>query len=1158
MTDSSLQRNRGLNSIMNKPIFISKKKEDIMVTLPRTLGDLQLGESRTQGLNRARANEKSLIRKGRWPAFQAVMAEYLELGHAQPVSPQDLLMPSSSCYYMPVHSVYKQSSTSTKVRAVFDTSASTTTQVSLNDLLAVGPTIQPSLDQTLLRFRLYPVAISGDISKMYREILLSPDDRALHRFLWRAEPSQPWIDYQMQRVTFGVTASPYLAVKTLQQASRDFGSNQSNASHHIENSFYVDDFFAGAATPDEAITLRSEITTILSKAGFQIKKWRSSSSQVLNSIPSELLESLPDQELVDLHSASYPKALGLIWDSRKDHMATHVELPAAYSSTKRGVVSDIARTFDILGWLSPVILVMKLLYRQLWVKKLDWDREVPDDLKLQHEQWRNELPLLAEIRLPRHYFTGKNPKTISLHGFSDASKLAFSAVVYIRATYSSGPPSSVLVLSKTRVAPLDERSIPELELCGAHLLAKILTTTSQTLKISVDNIHAYSDSTIVLAWLGGSPKRYKLYVANRISKTIKLIPSKAWSYVPTKENPADCASRGITARELVYHHLWWHGPPWLQKQPLKPPLQPSASEMKKHQEKDQEHDAEPQQCSVVVKHSDSQLEAISNSLSTLIKITCWVRRFIAKAQKKKVPPDRRLSIAEGLAAEDFLQRRSQARAFSTEIHQLTADPPKPLSNKCRLLALHPQLNRRGLLCVGGRLSNALISEEQKHPIILSASDVFTRLLFNQYHLELGHGGPTAILSHSGNLFYISGAKKLARSVCSKCTICRRAAAKAGPQLMGQLPPSRLDPDFVFFHTGIDYAGPYLTRAGHTRKPVVLKTYLAVYVCFYTKAVHLELVRDATTDSFVACLTRFCCRRGLPLTIHSDNGSNFIGARNELAELYSLIDEKETQNAIQSYLFTQKVTWETIPVRAPHFGGLWEAAVKAAKYHLKRVLGHQKLTYDELETVVCQVEACLNSRPLGAMASHPLDGMCPLTPGHFLIGRAIKAYPVRKVDFNPTPLQRWVHCQRIGQTFWKRWNQEYLQQLQRAVKWHKKEKNYQVGDLVMLTDGNVFQCQWTMAKIVAVYPGKDGVVRAVDVQVETAVIPKDYDSKVKLAQQIITKTAVYRRPVHKLAMLLAADEVPESCKIPLEDLPTKDSMKQAFMAREDVMSSPSQT
>ena len=694
------------------------------VTLPRSLGKAELGESRNTALFRARSNERSLLRKKRYAEFQTVMAEYLELGHARLVSSEDLLLPAESTYYMPIHSVVKESSTSTKVRAVFDASAATTTNVSLNDLLVAGPTIQPSLDNTLLKFRLYHVAISGDISKMYREILLSPADRSLHRFLWRADQSQPWLDYEMLRVTFGVTASPYVAIKTLQQASIDFGKNHSVASQHIKDSFYVDDFFAGASTPEKAINLRKEISDILAKAGFTIKKWRSSSTQVLQSIPSELLESLPAQELVDEHSAHYPKALGLIWDSRKDEMATKIDLPSTYPSTKRGVVSDVAKMFDILGWLSPVILQMKLLYRKLWQLKLDWDKEVPEELRLQHKEWRENLHILADVRLPRYYFSGKNPKNISLQGFSDASKEAFSAVIYIRATYASGPPSSTLVISKTRVAPLDGRSIPELELCGAHLLSKILTTTSQALSIPIEDIRAYSDSTIVLAWLDGSPKIEKIYVANRICKISKLLPTKAWGYVPSKENPADCASRGVSARELLNHPLWWHGPPWLLQQPLCPPIVSTAESRRRKEEEVATEEFKPvHSCSVTVKNTDTRLEEASTSFSTLVRITCWIFRFIARARKRKISADLRLSVEEGQRAEEFLIRRSQARTYSLELQLLTSDSTQPLPKKCHLVTLQPKINQKGILCVGGRLNNSFISEREKHPVILSPKDM---------------------------------------------------------------------------------------------------------------------------------------------------------------------------------------------------------------------------------------------------------------------------------------------------------------------------------------------------------------------------------------------------------------------------------------------------
>ena len=206
---------------------------------------------------------------------------------------------------------------------------------------------------------------------------------------------------------------------------------------------------------------------------------------------------------------------------------------------------------------------------------------MPEELKRQHKQWREELHLLTAVRLPRYYFhPKKRPKSLSLHGFCDASQEAFAATVYIRATYHSGPPTSNLVISKTRVAPLKSRTIPQLELCGAHLLARLLTSTSKTLDIPLENIHAYTDSTIVLAWLDGSPQRYRIYVANRIVNTINLIPPNTCMHVPTLQNPADCASRGIPASELVHHPLWWHGPLWLQQEPIQFPTQPAASKLR--------------------------------------------------------------------------------------------------------------------------------------------------------------------------------------------------------------------------------------------------------------------------------------------------------------------------------------------------------------------------------------------------------------------------------------------------------------------------------------------------------------------------------------------------------------------------------------------------
>ena len=1094
------------------------------VCLPKVDDPPQLGESRTQAKNRAKANENSLLKKGRYSAFQDVMKEYLTLGHAvevpacQPTSqPQhsQQAQPGSS-YYMPVHSVVKESSSTTRVRAVFDASAKTSNHISLNETLAVGPTLHPTIDKILIRFRQYPVALSGDISKMYREVLLDEADQPLHKYIWRETPTDEWKEYQMTRVTFGVASSPYLAVKTLQQAGVDHGEGHPEAQYHLMNSFYVDDLLGGAQTEQGAIALYNTLNTILEQASFHLRKWRSSHPAVLSKIPLAIQETMPTQDLIDQHSATYPKALGVSWDSGLDNMFTNIELPVNHSSTKRGIISDIARTFDVLGWISPAILPMKLLYRDLWKEGAEWDNPVTAEQAASHKEWREKLPLLKQVKLQRCYFTKETPSSIQLHGFSDASEQAYAAVVFIRATYPTSSPTVALVTSKTKVAPLQTRTMPQLELCGANLLTRLISTTRQTLGLQMQQVWTYTDSTVVLGWLGGDSGRYCIFAGHRIAATRLLVPYKHWQHVPMHENPADAASRGMTASELKEHTLWWHGPEWLSSDPVELPEQPTAS----HLEKQRQVEIKPVHKAVMAVVTAPFYEQQQNDYLKLVRVTCWMLRFIARRQEVSS----HLTIAEGQTATKLLLTRSQLRSFPEELSAIRLK--NDFSPRSKILVLHPIMGKDKLLRVGGRLWLAKYVYHVKHPIILAASDHLTSILFQYYHLLLGHCGPSTLLTHAANLYHVVGGRKLARSICTRCITCRKKAAKASTQLLGQLPPARVEPHYVFLHTGMDYCGPFKVRQGYTRRPVEIDVHLAIFICFSTKAVHLEVVSDEKTGTLLAALDRFVARRGLPLHLYSDNGPNYTGAKNQLKQFYKFLGNKETQDAIQAYTFSHQITWHNSPQRAPHFGGLWEAAVKSTKYHLRRIVGQERLTFEELTTIVCQIESFLNSRPLGPVTSHDIDGLTPLTPSHFLIGRAARAYPQEAVRGKPTTLQRWDICQKATQDFWNRWAHEYLQHLQKASKWHKLTRNYQVGDLVMLTDGNEFKCQWSMAKVLKVYPGVDGIVRAVDVQVETKIIPSNYANKDDLAAKMKTRTSLFRRPVTKLALLLAVDEVPE--------------------------------
>ena len=317
-------------------------------------------------------------------------------------------------------------------------------------------------------------------------------------------------------------------------------------------------------------------------------------------------------------------------------------------------------------------------------------------------------------------------------------------------------------------------------------------------------------------------------------------------------------------------------------------------------------------------------------------------------------------------------------------------------------------------------------------------------------------------------------------------------------------------NYPFEVTGMDYAGPLTLKKGHTRRPVYIKAYLAIFVCFSTKAVHIEVVEDLTTEDFLAALRRFISRRGLPSQLHSDNGSNFGGAKNDLNLLYKIL--RENQSSLSTYLLSQRIQWSCIP---DHFGGLWEGAVKAAKFYLKRIAGPIKFSISELNTVMCQIKAILNSRPLCSINCHASDGIQSLTPAHFLIGRPITAYPETTIDTTHTLLRRWTMCQAIIHHFWERLSHEYLHQLQKLSKWKLPTDNLRVNDIVFIRENSAFTCHWPIAMVDQVYPGRDNLVRVVRLKVPST--SRTDSTKLQLINAKTSFTFL-KRPVTKVALL----------------------------------------
>lgn len=403
-----------------------------------------------------------------------------------------------------------------------------------------------------------------------------------------------------------------------------------------------------------------------------------------------------------------------------------------------------------------------------------------------------------------------------------------------------------------------------------------------------------------------------------------------------------------------------------------------------------------------------------------------------------------------------------------------------------------------IVTFGGRLHNSKLSYSNQHPLILHGKHTVTRLIIRSEHQRLLHAGPTLLTASLCRRYYITGCRKTVRSITRGCITCRLTSARPQPQMLGQLPIERVTPGPVFDLVGVDYAGPVYIKYGHVRKPTVIKAYVCIFVSLSIKAVHLELVSDLTSEAFIATLRRFTSRRGKPSVIWSDNGTNFVGASRELKELADFLESQKTKQEISQFCSNQHITWRFIPERAPHFGGLWEAAIKSIKTHLRRVISTHKLTFEEFTTVLTQIESCLNSRPLAPLQWDE-DGIEALTPGHFLIGKPLESIPDPAFSYRTLSLlRRWHLCQALIRHFWQRWFAEYVSSLRRFTKWHHPTRNIQVGDIVVLQEDNMVPTKWPLAKVTQVHTGKDGLVRVVTIK---------------------TAAGTYKRPVVKVALLL---------------------------------------
>ncbi len=1101
----------------------------IITTMPFFKDETKLGNSYRQALLRFENIERKLEKMPKtYELYREFMKEFLDLKHMELVPVGELDLPVNQCYYIPHHCVAKEDSTTTKLRVVFDASAKTTSGISLNDCLAAGPKLQDDLFHIMIRFRFHKIATVGDIAKMYRQVSLDPCAKDYHRLFWRNNKTEEVRIYRMCRVTYGVKSASHSSIKALQIISSR--SSHSGARRMLKD-LYVDDMISGSNSIQLAREELDMVCTTLHSGGFEMRKIGSSEADIVNSLPAKMRENVEAFEFFD--EDHLIKTLGIAWqpmcdafefkvahldsvpESNKDTVRKErikLKFPdqadqnsSEFSETfaphqrfsRRQILSDLAKVFDPLGLLSPGIVRLKICMQEIWQTSISWDDPLPEEIVVPYLEWRQDLRLIRNFRIERRTFKDHYDFT-QIHVFCDASTKAYGAVIYVRQAVHNDDWSvnCKMLTSKCKVAPVKQLTVPKLELCAALTGVRLLAAVRFALRdLCTDfEVFAWSDSTTVLHWLGNMPGKYQTFVANRVAQIQEVVPRPNWYHIPTELNPADLCSRGMSITDLLASKLWWRGPEFLHEVLLRIPVQPT-------DEPTDFSGAEEKKLPVMTCHAQnlkaevcSVLELIDiekfSCLTKLLNLVALVYRFVSILRKKRpravdgefvVHDERRLALCKitiGVQQREFFEERSKLVR------------KEQLSSSNRLAKLYPFLDEDGVMRVGGRL-HALtdtLSQSTLYPAILPKKAHLSWLIATKIHKDTLHGGLHLCMAELRRSFWVISSRQLFRDLIHNCVRCFRFNSKPKHALMGDLPKARITPSRPFDHTGVDFAGPIGGRCG--KGMLTQKWYLAIFVCFSTKAVHIEVVSSLTTEGCIAAIHRFAARRGVPSRIYSDNGTNFMGSKAELARLRSLIHAK--RGGVVKEVGSKGMEWVVIPPASPNFGGLWEAAVKSAKAHLKKVVGKALLTFEELATLCCDIESMMNSRPLAPISDDPKD-LGALTPFMLLTGAQSASMPTLVHKTLPStnlegasPKARWLHLRHLSADFWKRWGKEYLTTLQQRPKHARETPNLEVNDLVLVTDERLAPLHWPLGRITHVFPGNDGQVRTVNVQTETGV------------------------------------------------------------------------
>lgn len=1072
--------------------------------LPLPLRDPEkiVPNNRHQVVQRANWLKQRLIKHPKILAdYQAFMTNIIQKGYAKVASDAPTI---NKTWYIPHHGIYNPRKPD-KIRVVFDCSMKYK-DYCINHEVLQGPDLTNQLIGVLLRFREEPVAVMGDIEAMYYQVKIPPEDYDYLRFVWwpDGDLSQSLVDYQMCVHLFGGTSSPSCANFALRKSADDYKHMYGDeAAETLYRNFYVDDMLKSFADANSAIRTIPNVIDMCKAGGFRLTKFYSNNRSVLQTIPDE--EKSKSLRNLDLSSTQLPseRALGMHWCAESDVFSFKVMLEEK-PETRRGILSSISSIYDPLGLVSPFLLEGKKLLQSICSEKCSWDMELSSHQKAAWQKWKSQLPTIQQLRFDRCFKPTDvtSIKSTSLHHFSDAACDGYGQASYIRYVSTDGRVHCMLVMAKSRVAPIKRPTIPRLELTAAVLSVKVSISLKKELDVHIDEEFFWTDSQVVLSYISNESKRFHIFVANRVQFIHDNCSTHQWRYVPSNENPADDASRGLNSSTSSKIERWIHGPAFLHRPRCNWSSQPSSLSLNQG-----DKEIRKVKSNVIIKCSNesiiTQLEQRTSNWLRMKRIIATVLMWRSKEKK--------ILVEDLKKAQSAIIRLVQKRAFADEVKTLSSTANRSLQIKgevkkrSQLAGLSPFVDNEGILRVGGRIQESEASFNIKHPIILPRRCETTNSIINFLHQSLHHAGRNATLNHLRvNGYWVINGNSLVRFILSKCVICRSLRGTTEVQQMANLPKDRLQEAPPFTHIGLDMFGPFVIKERRSE----LKRYSIIFTCLSSRAVHFESVSSMDTDSFILCLRRFIGRRGCIRSIRCDNGTNFVGARNELKRALEEMDVDKVTNFLLNE-GADFITWKHNPPYSSNFGGAWERLIRSARTILDGLMkshGHY-LNDESFRTLLVEVEAIINSRPLTVDTVSDPHSPLPLAPTNLLTMKSKVILPPPGI-FQREDLycrRRWRRIQHLSDEFWSRWRKEYLQQLQTRVMWRNKKRNMKVGDVILVKDDNVVRNEWKMGVVEKVFASNDGMIRTVLIR---------------------RGDASYERPVNKLVLLVENTQFPD--------------------------------